>query len=42
MNRRDSHFLTQFALRVVAAIAIVLITYNPTGWSFVHWVIEGF
>lgn len=26
-----------FALRLVAALALVLLTYNPTGKSWVHW-----
>ncbi|MEM9144559.1 MAG: DUF6524 family protein [Pseudomonadota bacterium] len=42
MNRRDNHFMTQFAIRIVSAIAVVLLTYNPTGWSFVHWLRDGF
>ncbi|MEO5765006.1 MAG: DUF6524 family protein [Casimicrobiaceae bacterium] len=24
--------------RVVFAIALVLLTFNPTGWSFYHWI----
>jgi hypothetical protein len=34
-----------FLLRVLAALALVLLTYNPTGWSYHHWVFaspEGF
>lgn len=42
MIRSDSHFLTQFGLRIAASMLIVLLTYNPTGWSFVHWLSEGF
>ena len=41
MKRRDSHFLMQFITRVAAAIAVVLLTYNPTGYSFYHWVTSG-
>jgi hypothetical protein len=26
------------ALRVVLALALVLITFNPSGWSFYHWI----
>ena len=26
------------ALRVALALALVLATFNPTGWSFYHWV----
>jgi hypothetical protein len=34
-----------FLLRILAALALVLLTYNPTGWSYHHWVFaspEGF
>ena len=34
-----------FLLRVVFALVLVLLTYNPTGWSYHHWVFaspEGF
>jgi len=24
-------------MRLVGAIAVVLLTYNPTGYSFYHW-----
>jgi hypothetical protein len=27
-----------FLLRVAAALALVLLTYNPTGWSYHHWI----
>jgi hypothetical protein len=27
-----------FALRLLAALALVLLTFNPTGYSFYHWV----
>lgn len=30
-----------FVLRLVAALALVFATYNPTGWSFVDWVRSG-
>jgi len=26
------------AVRIVLAIALVLLTFNPTGWSFYHWI----
>jgi ABC-type uncharacterized transport system permease subunit len=41
MNRRDSVFLMQFLTRVGGAILVVMLTYNPTGWSFYHWVTGG-
>jgi len=25
-------------LRVVVALALVLVTFNPAGWSFYHWI----
>jgi len=34
-----------FLVRILAALALVLLTYNPTGWSYHHWVFaspEGF
>ena len=31
-----------FAIRLVATLILVLATYNPSGWSFVHWVQNGF
>lgn len=27
-----------FGLRFVAALALVLLTFNPSGWSFFHWI----
>ncbi len=29
-------------MRLVGAIAVVLLTYNPTGYSFNHWAMEDF
>lgn len=31
-----------FALRLLAAVALVLLTFNPTGYSYYHWVAEAF
>ena len=31
-----------FLIRLLGATVLVLATYNPSGWSFVHWVKEGF
>lgn len=33
--------LTGFLIRVAFAIFLVLITFNPSGWSYFHWVKEG-
>lgn len=35
---RDSFGLVDFLLRWLAAIVLVFLTYNPSGWSYVHWV----
>lgn len=29
--------LKGFIYRLAAALALVMLTFNPTGWSFVHW-----
>jgi len=29
---------TGVALRIVLALTLVLATFNPTGWSFYHWI----
>jgi len=29
-------------MRLVGALAIVLLTYNPTGYSFYHWALRDF
>ena len=26
-----------FLVRLAAALVLVLVTYNPTGWSYIHW-----
>ena len=31
-----------FVVRLVATLALVLATYNPSGWSFVHWLQDAF
>ncbi|MHA3976811.1 DUF6524 family protein [Halovulum sp. GXIMD14794] len=31
-----------FLIRWAAALALVLLTYNPAGFSYVHWVSNGF
>lgn len=28
-------------MRIVFALALVLLTFNPSGWSFYHWVVKG-
>jgi hypothetical protein len=34
---QESIGITGIALRFVAALALVFLTYNPAGWSFFHW-----
>lgn len=31
-----------FGLRLAATLVLVLATYNPSGWSYSHWVKTGF
>ena len=33
---------TGFLIRLAATLVLVLATYNPSGWSFAHWVQNGF
>jgi hypothetical protein len=37
-NRHDSFGLVAFLWRWVAATALVLVTFNPSGYSYTHWV----
>ncbi|MGH8242544.1 MAG: DUF6524 family protein [Steroidobacteraceae bacterium] len=34
----DSISIAGFAWRIALAIALVLLTFNPAGWSYFHWV----
>ncbi len=36
--KQDAIGFTGIALRFVAAFVLVLLTFNPTGWSWFHWV----
>ncbi|MBP6514235.1 MAG: hypothetical protein KA224_03600 [Steroidobacteraceae bacterium] len=31
-----------FGRRFAASLALVVLTFNPTGWSFVHWIARDF
>jgi hypothetical protein len=31
-----------FVIRLIASLVLVLATYNPSGWSFTHWVKSAF
>lgn len=38
MSIRTSQFdWASFIMRLVAALALVFLTYNPSGYSYVHW-----
>lgn len=42
-NHTTSEFdWTGFLIRLVATLLLVLATYNPSGWSFVHWLKSAF
>lgn len=41
-NRSDGGGAVGFMVRMAAALALVLLTYNPTRWSFVQWVRAAF
>jgi hypothetical protein len=41
-GRHDSFGFPEFAWRWVAATALVLITFNPSGFSWFHWVYNAF
>jgi hypothetical protein len=36
-GRDDGFSIAGFAVRFLAALALVLLTYNPTRWSYVQW-----
>ncbi|HSN70132.1 MAG TPA: DUF6524 family protein [Steroidobacteraceae bacterium] len=38
----DNFDVTDFLLRLLFALALVFLTYNPTGWSYYHWVADVF
>lgn len=40
--RPESLSARGFLLRLAVAVALVAMTYNPTGHSYVHWVAGGF
>lgn len=33
--------VTSFLIRLVATLFVVLSTYNPSGFSYVHWLLQG-
>lgn len=38
----DEFDLGAFLLRLLFAVALVLLTFNPTGHSYYHWLVDGF
>ncbi|HEY7559098.1 MAG TPA: DUF6524 family protein [Candidatus Binatia bacterium] len=40
MNMRISWF--GVLIRLIGALAVVLLSYNPTGYSFYHWALQDF
>ncbi len=42
-RRKTSEFdWASFALRLAATLVLVLATYNPSGYSYAHWLQDGF
>jgi hypothetical protein len=42
-RRTSSEFdWASFGIRLAATLVLVLATYNPSGWSYVHWLQNGF
>lgn len=39
---RSAFGLMDFFLRWIAALILVLLSYNPSGWSYTHWVKRAF
>lgn len=40
MPKRNEFNATSVAIRFIAALVLVFATYNPSGWSYVHWAIQ--
>jgi len=38
----DQFNIVSLVWRIVFALALVLLTFNPTGHSYYHWLVEGF
>jgi hypothetical protein len=41
-KKKEAFGLSDFLVRLAAALLLVLITYNPAGWSYAHWVKNAF
>ncbi|MDT8319761.1 MAG: DUF6524 family protein [Xanthomonadales bacterium] len=40
--RKSAFGFTDFLVRLGAALVLVLLSYNPSGWSCVHWIKRAF
>jgi len=38
----DEFSFSGFLWRLVFSVALVLLTFNPTGHSYYHWLLDGF
>lgn len=41
MATRTEFSWTHFLNRLLMALVLVFVTYNPEGWSYYHWAIQG-
>ena len=41
-NPEPAFTLTSFLLRVAGSLLLVLLTFNPSGWSYAHWLKDTF
>jgi len=42
MARHQAFSFKHFGLRFLFALVLVMGTYNPTGYSFIHWLVRNF
>jgi hypothetical protein len=41
MAIKQESVLTSFLIRLVCSLLLVFSTYNPTGYSYFHWLTSG-
>jgi hypothetical protein len=41
-DRMEKFTFVGLLVRLLLALALVLVTFNPTGHSFLHWLADGF